>query len=359
MGAAMDYLYNKSVTSAQAAGQADATRNGLTNGVNGVGVTINCPPSSGPNTGGGATFCEALISQPNTTFFMSLFNRSSVTVGARAVAGSPSTSEGCVYILDPTASQALQLQGSFNFTALNCGIIVDSSNSDALDFTGAGGSLTAGSVSVVGGAGGHTDDSNVTPVTGVAPISDPLQITGPMPASGCSNTSTATSLTGTIPAPTGGVVCYSKAVTMNNVTLGTGTYVFENGLTLSGNVTSDASGTTLDIYSGSLSVNTGTTLNLVAPTSGTYNGIALMQPASNSSQITFQKGNASGSVTGIIYAPTAQLYFQDSGGDKSGGLSLTSDLIVGTLYDKTATVTITNYSDSNRTSPLRVVTLVE
>lgn len=68
MGAAMDYLYNGSVTSAQNAGQADAVRNGFTNGVGGVGVTINCPPTSGPNTGGGASFCEAILTQPNNVF---------------------------------------------------------------------------------------------------------------------------------------------------------------------------------------------------------------------------------------------------------------------------------------------------
>jgi hypothetical protein len=146
---------------------------------------------------------------------------------------------------------------------------------------------------------------------------------------------------------------------MNNVTLGTGTYVFENGVTLSGSVTSGTGGTTLDIQSGSLSVNTGTVLNLVAPTSGTYNGIALMEPATNTSTITLQKGDSSGSLTGIIYAPSAELFFQDSGGDKSGGVSFTTDLIVGTLFDKTATITISNYSQSHSTSPLKVVTLVE
>lgn len=360
MGAAMDYLYNGSVPSAQAAGMADATSNGFTNGVGGVAVAIHCPPSTGPNTGAGNSFCEAIITQPNPVFFMAVFNRSSVTVGARAVAGSPTTSSGCVYVLSSSASPAMSLQGSFDFTATNCGIIVDSNDSGALQFTGGGGTLTAASVSVVGGTSGQTGDSTPAPVTGVAPISDPLNLTGPTPTNGlCTSTSTATSLTGTIASPAGGVVCYSKAVTMSNVTLGTGTYVFENGVTLSNDITSGTGGTTLDIESGSLSVNTGTVLNLVAPTSGTYNGIALMQPASNSSEISIQKGDSSGSLTGIIYAPSAELYFQDSGGDKSGGVSFTTDLIVGTLYDQTATVTISSYSQKYTTSPLKVITLVE
>ena len=54
----------------------------------------------------------------------------------------------------------------------------------------------------------------------------------PHPTNGkCTPTSTATSLTGVIASPSGGVVCFTKAVSLNNVTLGTGWYVFENGVT--------------------------------------------------------------------------------------------------------------------------------
>ena len=117
---------------------------------------------------------------------------------------------------------------------------------------------------------------------------------------------------------------------------------------------------TLDVYSGSLTMNSGTVLSLTAPTSGDTNGIALMEPSSNSSQITIQKGNVTGSLTGIIYAPSAQLYLQDSGDDTSGGISLVSDLIVKTLVDKTATLTVNSYSAANpTTTPLRAVALVE
>jgi hypothetical protein len=128
---------------------------------------------------------------------------------------------------------------------------------------------------------------------------------------------------------------------------------------LGGSIATDTGGATIDVQGGSLAVNTGTVLALVAPTTGTYHDIALMEPASNTNPITIQKGDASGSITGIIYAPTADLFLQDSGGDKKGGLTLTSDLIVGTLTDKTAAFTITPYSGSHPTTPLKTVTLVE
>src|SRR5665213_4193326 len=63
---ALDYKFNNSVTSAQAAGKAASASNGVTDGTNGSVVTINVPPTSGPYTGT-AGFVEAIVSQPSTT----------------------------------------------------------------------------------------------------------------------------------------------------------------------------------------------------------------------------------------------------------------------------------------------------
>jgi hypothetical protein len=392
VAAATSYKHTGSVGTARTAGQ----NAGVIDGVPATsGVTINCPPTSGPNTGGGGScngYFEAIVNEPSPTFFMRLFKIGSVTVAARAVAGTPSASNACVVILNPSASDAMELQGSFTVNASSCGIVVDSSDPDALQFTGGGGTLTAGSVAVVGGDGGQTGDSSPAPVTGAAPMSDPISLTGPTPSNGgCSaagdgfsgmngvnssgvsgaesgsTDSSTTSLTGNVNGPggPGNAICYTKAVSINNATLGQGIYVFENGVTVGGNVTSGAGGTTLDIYGGSFTISTGTTLGLVAPQSNSgasyeTNGIALMEPANNGNQITIQKGDASGSLNGIIYAPSAKLFLQDSGGDKSGGISLTTDLIVNELFDKTATLTINSYASSSGTySPLTQVTLVE
>ena len=75
--------------------------------------------------------------------------------------------------------------------------------------------------------------------------------------------------------------------------------------------------------------------------------------------MTLEFGNSTGTIDGIIYAPNAQLFLHDSGGDKSGGIALITDLIVGTLYDQTATLNITSYSQSTGYSPAIKVALVE
>jgi Putative Flp pilus-assembly TadE/G-like len=361
-----NFLGSSATTAIKAAGQAASAQNGFTNGSNGVTVTINPPPLYGPHAGVNG-YVEAIVSVQQPTLFMGMFGIASLTPTARAVAtNGGGAANGCVYILSPNASDAMELQGSFTVSAPNCGIIVDSNATGALDFTGAGGSLSAGSVGVVGTCTGHCSDSTPAPVAGIIPQSDPLgNLTLPDPttpplSTSCAvpnaGTKNAGTLTGTVSAS--GVVCYSGNVTLSNVTLNGGTYVFTGNVTLDSNVTT--SGATLDINSGTLSINTGTTLNLLAPTSGTYNGIALMQPLANTNQITIQKGDASGTVDGIIYAPGAELFLQDSGGDESGGLTLITDLIVGTLFDKTATLTIQSYSQTNpTTTPLSRIALVE
>jgi hypothetical protein len=135
-------------------------------------------------------------------------------------------------------------------------------------------------------------------------------------------------------------------------------YIFTGNLTLSHSVTTGAAGATIDLTSGTLSETSNTVLNLVAPTTGAFNGIAIMAPASNTSTITLEFGNSTGTIKGIFYTPGANLYLHDSGGGSSG-LSLITDLIVKTLDDQTASLNITSYSQSVPGSPLTKVTLVE
>jgi hypothetical protein len=83
-----------------------------------------------------------------------------------------------------------------------------------------------------------------------------------------------------------------------------------------------------------------------------------MAPQSNTSTFTLEFGNATGLIDGIIYAPGANLYLHDSGGGTSG-LSLITDLIVGTFFDQTGSLNLTSYSATTPGSPLTKVTLVE
>jgi len=349
-----------------AAAKAAAAQDGVTDGTGGTTVTASTPPADGVHTSAG--YVEVIVSQPNPTVFMGSFgsliggnNFKTVKITTRAVAGSPSVSQGCIFVLSTTACPAMSLQGSFTVTANRCGVVVDSPCSTALNFTGSGGSLTAGWVGVAGGVGGASGDSSPTPVTGIVPVTNPLQ--GVSPPNVSSLTCSAPSggkLTGAVDV---GInpVCYSGNVTISNATL-SGTFVFTGNVTLDGTINTGGSGVTLDLNGGGLNENTGTTMNIVAPTSSSnpYMGIVLMAPLSNTSTMEFDKGASGGTFTGIIDTPGANLYLHDSGGDKSGGLTINSDLIVATLNDQTATFTVNSYSATNQTTtPLKSVALVE
>lgn len=353
---------------AVAAADAAAAQNGVTIGTNGGAVTVNSPPLYG-SYAGKTGYVEAIVSQNQPTGFMGMISHlTSQRVTARAVAYNGAPSNSCVYVCNPTASDAMDLQGSFDVSAPKCGVVVNSNSATALNFTGGGGTLTAGWVGVVGGASGKTGDSTPAPVTGTAQQTCPLAgLTPPDPTKMTCTTPAGGNLTGTLTAG-----CYSApagkkgalgTLTLNNVTLGSGTYVFTGNVVLSGTVSTVAGGgTTLDIANGTLTEATNTVVNLVAPVPSidpTYNGIAILQPPSNTNPLLFDFGSSSGTIDGIIYAPNAELELHDSGGDKNGGLQLITDLIVGTLYDQTATLSIQSYSKTVSNSPITRVALVE
>jgi len=352
---AVDYLYNGSDPSAKTAAAAASSVNGFTDGTNGVTVTTSVPPADGPNSGT-AGYVEAVVSKPIKTVFMSVFGFNNVTVKARAVAGTPGIGAACIWALAKTGT-GLDLQGAYDIEATNCGVYVNSTTSDAVSVTGNGGTMNTAFVDAVGNTvpKHQTSPTPVTPNT--APRTDPWgNLTGPTPTNGgCTTTdSSTTSITGSVTGPGAGyAVCYTKAVTLSGATLGAGTYTFESGVTISGTVTVNSG--TIDIYSGSFNQPSNTLLNITAPTSGAYNGIAIMQPASNTANLQVQFGSNNETLDGYIFAPGAEVYLQDHG----GGIVATG-IVANTIYDKASTIRIPSYDKAHSgTTKNRVVALIE
>lgn len=380
--AALDYHYNSSsgtaVADAEAVGLQAAEENGVTPSSGGPQVLFNVAPNITTPYHNSAGYFEAIVTQPNPTYFMGLGGVGSVTVGARAVAGTPGVSTYCVRVTQANGNlgagggnnsgvgkgtASMWLQGSFDVSAAHCAVLDEGTNNNALDFNGGGGTLTAASVSVVGGVSGNLSDSTPPAVTGVAPVTDPLQsMTFPTPT-GCVSGG---SITGTI-GTAGGTVCYSGDssgnLNVSNVTLN-GTVIFSGAgtVTFGGTVSSGSQGSTIDITNGGMTETAGTVFSLNAPTSGTYNGVVLMAPETNASVMTFEFGHSTGTLTGsiagIVYIPGATLFLHDSGGG-ANGLILNTDLIVGQLDDVTGSLTINSYSQNHPNSPLLAVSLVE
>ena len=361
IAAAQDYMWNASTTSAQTAGKNASSSNGFTDGTNGAVVTVNLPPTSGPNAGS-AGLMEAKVSQPISTVFMSMFSRSSVNVAARAVAAAPGGGTACIWLMNPTGP-AFDLQGKYDIEAPNCGIYVNSNTADAMSVTGNGGKVNALFLDVVGDSSlqHNTKPTSATMNSGVRK-SPWGNLGGPDPSKACSagNTVSAASVTSAnLKSPIGGVVCFSAA----NVTLSSGlalpggaVYVAENGVTIGGTMSigTSLSGAPLDVYSGTFN-QANSILSIYAPTSGTYNGIALMQPATNTNQLQVQFGSGNQVLDGYIYAPGAEVYLQDHG----GGITATG-IVAASMYDKASTITIHSYDVAHPTTAQnRVLALVE
>ena len=111
--------------------------------------------------------------------------------------------------------------------------------------------------------------------------------------------------------------------------------------------------------------NSGTVFNVSPQAAGATTplllpSVVLAAPTTNTSVMQLQFGNSSGTFNGIVYMPNADFFFQDSGGDHSGGLTFNINLIVGELDDKTSTLNINGYSPPIGTpDPLNIVALVE
>ncbi len=100
--------------------------NGYADGANGVTVTVNWPPLTGPYAADPAAV-EVLIAQPSPTYFMRLFGWTTVQVPARAVAWAGANDKNCIYVLEETDQDAFSYNSSAQLTA-DCGLRVNSSD---------------------------------------------------------------------------------------------------------------------------------------------------------------------------------------------------------------------------------------
>jgi len=338
---------------------------------------VSTNPTDGYHTGPG--YVETIVSVPNPTFFLSAFRgeRTTFSVTARGVAGMvPSTT--CMYVLDPSDADALNVTGPVS--APGCGIQVNSNSASASCDQGQ--NLAVPFLHVTGGqdaGGGCTPTNSTQVVTGVAPSGDPLNnLMGSAAAGGlCSALNTlslginspllnaATAIPSALLNIAGisvRVSCFSDAnVRLPALTLGlpgeNHLFIFENGVQLQGNVIVNG---TVDVAGGTLTQGLfQLTINAPNDPANPLNGIAILQPPTNTTQCSatvripcLRVRLVGGSVNGLIYAPAAKVIIDGAGG--VGG-------IIAYQLDVDGPLSLTrNYNLANpTTSPLNKVELVE
>jgi hypothetical protein len=297
-------------TTARAAAYGDASNNGFTNGSNGVTVTANNPPASGPFAGNSCAVFVTIQTSQVATFFTRLFGYSNgATESTQAAAIVSGSGTACIYLLSPTVQSDIT---NAHINAPSCGIVInDSANmsNSTIDMN----SITyAGPAPNVSGA----TFPEAAPLPAL-PVADPCSripscsylTNNPPSTAGCGGGGTYT--TSVSPG------CYNKMTLNGTVTMQTGVYVINGQFHLNNaTVTSATGGVTIYMTSNVQDTNfSSSSLNLSAMTSGSTAGVLMYRVPAQSSALDFSTCMCN--LGGLLYFPTTQVNYSNTGSQYS------------------------------------------
>jgi len=357
LAGAISKVNGGSNTAAAAAAQYEAQRNGFQNGVNGVSVTVNTPPTSGSNVST-ANAVEVIVTKPSKFALASVLSSAlgtSFTTTTRSVAAqssvtststttsttSTSSADGCLVALTSAAEQGVSFTNFNNFTS-DCvvysnGTSTGTSSSTASVYMANFNNATMKSVYTRGSfttaSYNHVYLTNTAQQNQATSIVDPYASL-PTPSPGaCSFTnfsqSSASSLT-----VSPGTYCGGMSISsINNVYFTPGIYYVANG----------------DLYISSVN-------NVTCPTCTTNNGVSIVltQTTGNNSDIGGVRISSDNNIS--LNAPSASqtspplyagvLFYQDRR-VPNGTMSSTSKIFTISSLN-TVTLTGAIYFPNNR-----------
>jgi Flp pilus assembly protein TadG len=291
--------------------------------------TIESPVTSGAWTAAGFSAVKVTVAVQRRLSFSGLFMSATPTITASATAAVVQAGKYCAKALDNKNETGIEFIGNATVD-LGCGIITNAKGADAID---GGGSATV-TASPVAAQGQISNDGAFTDGTVFQPYSPPTtdpyaNINPPTVPNGCNQTAvkgnqTSINVSSGTPCYTDITLTNGQSATFQDVT------VIINGGDLSVNAgatlncirctfiltTNDTNITSNSI--GNVTFNGGATINLVAPTTGTYSGLVIYQDrrapyCQNCNKV---NGNSSSIIEGAMYFPTQELQISgDSGMD--------------------------------------------
>ena len=336
------------------AGKRASQTNGMTDGENGVAVTVNRPPAGG-RFSGKSRYVEAYVSKQVPLSFMSILNFTIGTVRARSVAG-PRTSDACIIALAPPGDGTFSAGGSSTFVS-RCGIAVNSTGANAIQVGGST-CVQASSIYVVGGSNlpGSPTGCPLSPVvkTHIVPFEDPFaNLPAPSYGSGCDVTYyKQANGTATL---NPGVYCGGMDI-HGTVTLNPGTYILKGGgIALASHAVLNGIGVTIYLTGGGgyayspIKFVGNATVRLSAPTSGDYEGILFYGDRTIPGGTHFISGDSSSYFQGTLYFPTGAATLTGN-----SGLEAYIVLIANTINATGNATFNNNYSSLENGSPLKI-----
>ncbi|MGE5504578.1 MAG: hypothetical protein ACM31L_09160, partial [Actinomycetota bacterium] len=276
-------------------------------------IAVRYPPTTGAYAGNSSAV-EVVVSRQQALLLANVF-LSSQTVAARAVAKMGTPGDYCVLSLDPHQGVAVDVTGSATINLANCGVVANSDSAQAISVSGSA-DLYAKYVQAVGGydvsgSGNMVVDSVIT---GASAVADPYASLAIPSYGGCTKNNYTSHGTETL---SPGVYCGGMSFNANtNVTLSPGTYIVKGStFKVNGQATITGSGVTIILTGSSgnyaqVDINGGATVNLSAPTSGTYAGVTFFQdhnaPSGGDNKF---NGGANMQVNGVMYFPNQEVDF--------------------------------------------------
>jgi hypothetical protein len=290
-------------------------------------VTSASPPSSGSNLGNDRAM-EVTINYEAPRFFSSIFNNAPVLASVRSVAAYQQGAKACLLALDIDDARALELTGSSVSTLLACEVMSNSISPESIYMSG-NGALTTDCANAVGGVVVKAPGFDLTLADCDAPREDMARALDPyadvpepnLSGLPCSAVGAATA----IDAGAGGVkrFCGGLALTADR-DFAPGVYVVDGGvfqINAGANITGD--GVTFFLTNNAVAqFNGSATINLSAPTSGTYAGLLIMADRDDDGLVHQFNGAASSQLTGAIYTPASQTVFNGNFSGSDGCMQI-------------------------------------
>ncbi len=326
---------------------ADAATNGFTTG-RGDTITVNYPPSSGPNLGSTVAI-EVIVTRPGQRLLSQVLFAGNTNIAARAVA-TAGMNNSCVWALNPSSPSSFKITGSAQ-VQLNCGILINSASASGL-FQSGSGCIRASVIKVVGGYTVACADPS--PLAGVNAFSDPLA-TLPAPAYGaCDFSANITVNAGPPQTLTPGTYCGKIKVNANaTLNFDPGLYVL-NGASLDVSGQGTVTGSDVSFYltenSGvpdAITFSGGATVSLSADAGGPLPGILFYHDRNSTGNVTHRfTGGANMDLSGVLYFPSQAIKF--SGGSN---LSDSQSMIIADTVEFTGS-TVVDIENVTTTNPL-------
>ncbi len=350
-----------------ATAQTAASDFAVRNGAVAANVTSENPPTATnfPGTAYSADTAAVgvLVTETQNKMVSALF-LSGVTpvLRARAVATAGTQALGCVVALDGSAAPAVNIVGNAYMDLNGCGLTVNSSasSSDAADANALqmanNSDIYADFVRITGSYDlDNNANLNGTPTTtGATASANPYAgLANPTPSGACTATNYSLGANNTATIGPGRYCGGFNMDSNSSLTMTAGTYYIDGGtFSMNSNTTLTATAGVTIILTGSgadfaeLNINSNATVNITAPTSGTYEGIAIMHDPDATSTNTLNS-NITITVTGALYFPNSQLQMDSNSVIQSTGAGTTG---CGLIIADTISMASNSHIDLNSSS---------